>query len=311
MKLIVSDYFTWLDLMNQIQESICQIMRNNNLPRHAFLLLTDGIYAALQKYRIFLKRVTETSNSNGSNTGKNSLERTLRSSFATGHPSLMNRALQPGFPQFMDHEQLGSSLQPGFLENIQMANGPSHCSTAVFPNQQASSNDFISQPEYGQFNSVNNQDYFQPKTPGNSKAFYLVDSPGLSSNQIQGRSQLLSSDVMSNTNGNMTLTLAGKLNNSGYCPQEAYSSSGLGSTSQFSPRFSDVIQQEYNPMLGNVSLPKFSENGLEGIYLNQPNKPFYNEVLKLLACLVAQEIHLYCSFPHHSGVKGESPCIED
>lgn len=279
-----------------------------------------GFMRLLQKYRIFLKRVTEASNSDGSSTGKNFIEKTLRSSFAAGHPSLVLRTLQHGFPQFVDHQQVGSSLQPGFLENIQTANGLGHGS-ALFPNQQASSSDFIPQLGYGQFHSMNNQDYFQQQTLGNTSPLYLADGADISSYQTQGRSELLSNAMSNNIstaiagsgqmgfadgvsngfsgsyglrngdNGNMALALGGNLN-SGCYPQEAYSSAGFGSTNQLSPRFSNVIQQEYNPMLGNVSLPKFTEFGLDEIYLNQLNNPFYNEVLKLLAFLAVQEIHL-------------------
>lgn len=263
--------------------------------------MRNNIYVVFQKYRIFLKHVTEACSSTGSSSGKNSLERTLRSSFAAGHPSLMIQALSPGFPQFMDHQQLEgiSSVQPGF----QMTNSttPNHCSS-VFPNQQASSTDFTPQLDQHRqlINSTHNQDYFQQKTPAGD---------GPTGNQIQGQfmstnntnnftffgepvtkdsslEQNIAEREISNDfngrygfsrngdNGNMKL-------NSGYFPQEVYSSSG----------FSDVMQQDYIPMLGNVSLPKLSENGFDEVYLDQSNKPLYNEVMKLLACLAALEMN--------------------
>lgn len=117
------------------------------MPSNHFYSLMMAFMPLFQKYRIFLKRVMETSSS-GTITGKNISERTLRSSFATGHPSLMVNALQRGFPQFLDHQQVGASqLQPRFLGNLPIANASSLSST-IFPNQQASSGNPIPQLGY-------------------------------------------------------------------------------------------------------------------------------------------------------------------
>ncbi|RVW28447.1 Two-component response regulator ARR2 [Vitis vinifera] len=265
-------------LHNRFLEAIRKIGLERAVPKRILEVMNmpgltrDNVASHLQKYRIFLKRVTEASNSDGSSTGKNIIEKTLRSSFAAGHPSLVLRTLQHGFPQFVDHQQVGSSLQPGFLENIQTANGLGHGS-ALFPNQQASSSDFIPQLGYGQFHSMNNQDYFQQQNLGNTSPLYLADGADISSYQTQGRSELLS-NAMSN---NISTAIAGS-GQMGFADGVSNGFSGrFGSTNQLSPRFSNVIQQEYNPMLGNVSLPKFTEFGLDEIYLNQLNNPFYNE----------------------------------
>lgn len=322
-----------------------------------------------QKYRIFLKRVMETSSS-GTITGKNISERTLRSSFATGHPSLMVNALQRGFPQFLDHQQVGASqLQPRFLGNLPIANASSLSST-IFPNQQASSGNPIPQLGYGQAHSMNKHAYLQQPTFGNTKALYQANGAGMNATnpmqmyqqKTQARSELVPNAMSNNTftafgvsdpnnihgiqnngvnNSDMTLNIAGSgqigfagggiLNgfnggyglfdgnngithaslrnvNSGYYAEGACSSAGFGGTNQIPPRFSNVIQQENNPMLlpqqnnlgeggednsylldqvrnntapmENPSISQFVENDLDEIFgQNQPKNPSYNEVL--------------------------------
>lgn len=275
-----------------------------------YLLLTDGIYVALQKYRIFLKRVTEASISNGSGPGMDIMERSLRSSFAAGQPPWVFRALQHGFPEFPDHQQLGSSLQSAYQENILIANGPSH-RNALFPNQQYCN---------------------QQQSLGNTNPLYLAYGLDVTSHQTQGRSELLpttmpkfttvgdpgtnnsypemniagsgqmgfadgeissgfgcSNGLRNGDDENTTQALLGNLD-SGYCPPDAYSFLELGITNQFPPSFSHVFQGEYNPMLGNISLPKFAETGLNELNLDQLNSPFSNEVLEIHLCFISSLI---------------------
>ena len=316
-----------------------------------------------QKYRIFLKRVMQTS-SHGGVTGKNISDKTLRSSFATGHPPLMINTLQQGFPQFPDHQQLGSSLlQPRFHGNLPPANSLS-LSPAIFANQQASSSNPIPQLGYGQAHSMNKQNYLQLPTFGNTSAIQLYQQ------KTQPRSEFVPNSMSNNTftalgvsgsnniygiqnsnvnNSDMTLNLAGSgqmgfaggdmLNefngdyglfdgnnstklvslrngNFGYhADQGACSSTRFGNTSQITPRFSNVIQQEINPMLlsppllpqqnnlgeggedngyflgqlkninapvENLSIPQLVENDLHEIFgQSQPKYPSYNKVLSL------------------------------
>ncbi|XP_034710586.1 two-component response regulator ARR1-like [Vitis riparia] len=349
-----------IGLERAVPKRILEIMNVPGLTR-------ENVASHLQKYRIFLKRVMETS-SPGTITGKNISERTLRSSFATGHPSLMVNALQRGFPQFLDHQQVGASqLQPRFLGNLPIANGSSLSST-IFPNQQASSGNPIPQLGYGQAHSMNKHAYLQQPTFGNTKALYQANGAGMNATdpmqmyqqKIQARSELVPNAMSNNTftalgvsdpnnihgiqnngvnNSDMTLNIAGSgqmgfagggiLNgfnggyglfdgnngithaslrnvNSGYYAEGACSSAGFGGTNQIPPRFSNVIQQDNNPMLlpqqnnlgeggednsylldqvrnntapmENPSIPQFSENDLDEIFgQNQPKNPSYNE----------------------------------
>lgn len=243
----------------------------------------------LQKYRIFLKRVTEASSSDGSSTGKNIIEKTLRSSFATGHPSLVINA-----------------LQKRMLGNLQIT--PS-LSATIFSNQQASSSNPIPKLGYGQSHSVDNSAYFQQPTFGNTSALYQSNGGGTNGKnskqmykqETQARSERVPDTMSKNNfpacgilgsndihdiqnmgslnnsiltpNFNCNYSIADQVGfsggeesngfngsydlihenngnmNSGYYSGGAYSPAGFGRTNQLSPRFPNVNQQENNPML--------------------------------------------------------------
>eukprot|EP00261_Vitis_vinifera_P040255 XP_019081498.1 PREDICTED: GATA zinc finger domain-containing protein 14-like [Vitis vinifera] len=243
----------------------------------------------LQKYRIFLKRVTEASSSDGSSTGKNIIEKTLRSSFATGHPSLVINA-----------------LQKRMLGNLQIT--PSLGAT-IFSNQQASSSNPIPELGYGQSHSVDNSAYFQQPTFGNTSALYQSNGGGTNGKnpkqmykqETQARSERVPDTMSKNNfpacgilgsndihdiqnmgflnnsiltpNFNCNYSIADQVGfsggevsngfngsydlihenngnmNSGYYSGGAYSPAGFGRTNQLSPRFPNVNQQENNPML--------------------------------------------------------------
>ena len=230
----------------------------------------------LQKYRQFLHRVAEASNSNGTTKGKNTVERTLRSSFATGHPTLLLSALEKGYPQFLNQQLVGSLLLQEPPENIQPINDAT-ISTALFPNQQAPASNLIPQlgHGHGQSNSVNNQDF------GNSNTFPEANPGQMNQQQAQPRSNLAPTSTRNNIQGvsNMASFNSLPLNfdcnnnrvasglmgfgnnemsngfngnygsmsenngNSGYYAQGACSSVG------FAPRFSNVTQRNSNSMM--------------------------------------------------------------
>lgn len=134
------------------------------------ILLNCFLLILFQKYRIFLKRVMETS-SHGGMVGKNLSEKTLRSSFATGHPSLMLNTFPQGFSQYSDYQLLGSSqLQSRFLTNLPTTANGQTFSSSIFPNHQQASTSSSIMPQigYGQVHSMNKHDFIQQPTFRNS-----------------------------------------------------------------------------------------------------------------------------------------------
>ena len=230
----------------------------------------------LQKYRLFLRRVAEASNSNGTAKGKNTVERTLRSSFATGHPTLLLSALQKGYPQFLNEQLVGSLLLQGPQENIQPINDRT-ISPTLFPNQQASTSNLIPQlgHRHGQSNIVNNQAFI------NSNAFPEANPMQMNQHEAQLISNLDHTSMPNNVHGvnNMASfnslprnfdcnnnragsglmrfgsneisnsfygnsgSMSGTYGNSGYYAQGPCSSVGAP------PRFSNVTQQKSNSMM--------------------------------------------------------------
>ncbi|KAE9464916.1 hypothetical protein C3L33_03177, partial [Rhododendron williamsianum] len=72
----------------------------------------DDNFMNLQKYRIFLKRVSEASTKIQSASERTMIERTFRSNFAMAQPSLMHKKPQFQYLRNLDRAPLGKSLQP-------------------------------------------------------------------------------------------------------------------------------------------------------------------------------------------------------
>ncbi|KAF8380333.1 hypothetical protein HHK36_027817 [Tetracentron sinense] len=135
------------ELHNQFLKAMDQLGLENAVPKKL-----------LEKYRIFLKRVQEASQSLEPNLARNLASGALKSSFASGHPLLMFNRRQ-GFPRYPEQQHL-TSFQPGLRENFQGLNAPnpmSSFSPTSYLNQEASSSNSISHMRYGQSLLMSNQ----------------------------------------------------------------------------------------------------------------------------------------------------------
>ena len=240
----------------------------------------------LQKYRIFLKRMTEAISSDGrSSHGKNLIEKTLRSSFATGHPSLMISALQ--------QELLGNiGLPPSF-------------GATIFSTQQSSSSNPRAELGYGQSHLGKNSACLQQPTFGNN-SFYQSHREKLYEQETQARpskNNFPTGGILGSNNIH-DIRNKGSSSGSGWIPDLSSNYSiadQLGRKNQLSPRFSNVNQHGNNPILlsqqnnswngrlfdhptndnvpkENMFPPQFAKSDVYDIFLNQQKNPSYTEV---------------------------------
>ncbi|KAK9293259.1 hypothetical protein L1049_021250 [Liquidambar formosana] len=191
-------------LHNQFLNAIKQIGLEKAVPKRIleFMdepgLTRENIASHLQKYRIFLKKVTE--KTNGSS--KNLSERALRSSFALGHSPLTANNHQQEYSQSSKHQQMRTTFQPRFGANIPVHNTPS-LGPACFPNQEGSSSNSITQVGYGQSYLLSHQANMQQPMSRNTN--HLSQSPNNIRTGLSSRGYI-SSGLMNGTNGLMTGT---------------------------------------------------------------------------------------------------------
>ncbi|KAF7149417.1 hypothetical protein RHSIM_Rhsim03G0177000 [Rhododendron simsii] len=102
---------------------------------HHYIYLDDN-FMNLQKYRIFLKRVSEASTKIQCASERSMIERTFRSNFAMAQPSLMHKKPQFQSLRNLDRAPLGKSLQPDLPYSNQKF-APSTDSPPVFGSGQS------------------------------------------------------------------------------------------------------------------------------------------------------------------------------
>lgn len=168
-----------------------------------------------------------------------------------------------------------NALQQGLLGNIRL---PPSFGATIFSSQQASNSNPRLELGHGQSQLGESSSYFQQSTFGNNKSPYQVPdimakhnfstSGILGSNNIHdirnkgsssrsGRAPDLSSsynitDQVGFSGAGVSSGHDGNMINSSYYSQGGYSQAGLGRTNQFSPRFSNVTQQENNLGTGGL-----------------------------------------------------------
>ncbi|KAF8379413.1 hypothetical protein HHK36_028848 [Tetracentron sinense] len=125
-----------------------KILERMNVPG----LSRENVASHLQKYRIFLKRVQDASQSLEPSLVKTLTSGTLKSSFASRHPSLIFN-LQHGFARLPEKQNLWTAFKPGFGSNSQGLNAPipmPSLGPALFLNREMSSRKAMPQLGYGQ-----------------------------------------------------------------------------------------------------------------------------------------------------------------
>lgn len=150
----------------------------------------------MQKYRIFLKRVTDRC---GDGTSKGLSDRSLRSSFASGLlPSLLLQNVK--FPQ---PQQITTSLfQPGVLG-----------SSFLFPNKAASSGSSLPQLGHGRWHSLRNQANIQQSLYGHTNPLYRSIQPNINLGSNFPSHGDLPDGIMNATNGTNVIQT---------CPNSSY-----------------------------------------------------------------------------------------
>ncbi|XP_058208286.1 two-component response regulator ARR12-like [Rhododendron vialii] len=130
-------------LHNQFLEAIRCVGIERAVPKKILELMNvpgltrENIASHLQKYRIFLKRVSEASTKIQSASERSMIERTFRSNFAMAQPSLLHKKPQFQCLRNLDRAPLGKSLQPDLSNYSNQKFAPSTDSPPVFGSGQS------------------------------------------------------------------------------------------------------------------------------------------------------------------------------
>lgn len=218
--------------------------------------------------------------------GKISVERTLRSSFASGNPSLLISALQQGFPEFVNQHLIGTILIPGYPGNGTIPNIDPSLRAEILANPQTSTGKTVPLPQAkGGVRSA-----AKPRTQQSSNSVAML-------NNILGvRNMGFDDNSVTGNNQNGHLASVDNNVNSGYYPQGAQSSWGASSNpmSQFqllSDPGTGGEDNSYwleslfnnNAPVENTSPLQFSETDLDIFLRGHANGLCNNEVNKSIA----------------------------
>ncbi|KAI8564738.1 hypothetical protein RHMOL_Rhmol03G0205100 [Rhododendron molle] len=130
-------------LHNQFLEAIRCVGIERAVPKKILELMNvpgltrENIASHLQKYRIFLKRVSEASTKIQSASERTMIERTFRSNFAMAQPSLLQKKPQFQYLRNLDRAPLGKSLQPDLSYSNQKFAPSADSPPAVFGSGQS------------------------------------------------------------------------------------------------------------------------------------------------------------------------------
>ncbi|XWS50592.1 hypothetical protein CRYUN_Cryun12cG0100000 [Craigia yunnanensis] len=179
-------------LHNQFLEALRHIGLEKAVPKKILEhmnvqgLTRENVASHLQKYRIFLKRVAERS----CFSSKALVERFLKSSFASGHPLLLETAQEYSRLAELQHMR-GLTFQPGYGGSIS-AHNAAILGSMHFPTQNASSSNsaqqqhgygqsrLLSNPANKRLDSGNTNPLYQGNSLGFSNASNLLLNGGLS-----------------------------------------------------------------------------------------------------------------------------------
>ncbi|XP_059627568.1 putative two-component response regulator ARR21 [Cornus florida] len=146
-----------------------KILEHMNVPG----LTRENIASHLQKYRIFLKQVSDASYNIQSAAERRLADRTLEPSFVPGQPWLKRNKLGQGYLLYPEHQQMRTPFQQRFTKHVPVVKA-SDIGHLSFPNKEASSSNFIPPPRYGQSRLlcdkvtnleqpvIGNEDLYQP-----------------------------------------------------------------------------------------------------------------------------------------------------